>query len=241
MTTVKDYFHFQIIFLFEEKVTWIILQKEKTTSKHCPLWNKKMITLHFHPTFYCLNTSTVESWQHRKTKQKWNLWFRHCDGSDFPFFTVEIKKQQEHDWGRTLEVVRWRMFFSWVRPKAFIKLKGQCRRIKDGQETEGLLSVLFSCKFSFFLLFGRKDTESHNKGKDTKIHFYFNPFSLCFILHYSHSVFIYNLINTSLQTVSASIFYSLWNNSELVQPIFPSVCVWTVSMFVHVYLSSARA
>lgn len=61
-----------------------------------------------------------------------------------------LKSHNKNMVGRKiLEAVRWRMFFfSWIQLKAFIKFKGQSRRIKDGQETVRLLPVLFSCKFS---------------------------------------------------------------------------------------------
>lgn len=134
--------------------------------------------------------------------------------------------------------MRWRKFLFPGSSRAFIKLKGQCRRIKDGQETKGLLSVPFNCKFSFFLLSGRKDTESHNKGKETKMHVYFNP-SLYFIPHYAQRVVIYTFISTNLQTVSATISSTLGNNGEPVQPIFPCVC--TNCMSAHVCLGAARA
>lgn len=162
MTTVKDYFHFQIIFSFEEKVMWIILQKEKTTSKHCPLWNKKMITLYFHPAFYCL--CNVNGWKltaqkHKNTEKEFVIQAvkeGENDRTSRPsLWELKNKKQQERGWPRILGGGG-DCFSSAsnIQPKAFIKRKGQCRRIKDGQETEGVLSVLFNCKFCFFLLFG---------------------------------------------------------------------------------------
>lgn len=82
-------------------------------------------------------------------------------------YSRELKSNNKNMVGRRiLEAVRWRTVLAGSDSKAFIKFKGQRRRIKDGQETVGLLPVLFSCKFCFFLLFGRKDMEAHERKID---------------------------------------------------------------------------
>lgn len=73
----------------------------------------------------------------------------------------------------------------------------------------GLLSAPFSFKRRFFVLFGRNNTDAHNKGEGTKMHYYFNSFFWGGGSHSSLLSLCCDINSTNLHTLSAIIFYSV--------------------------------